>query len=197
MPRLFQSPQRGLFISYLSPTSRPILPRSKFQSPQRGLFISYVALSESHPTKFHVSVPSAGIVYFLRKNMKTIKGPSIVSVPSAGIVYFLHEVQRLAHWLQGGTSFSPLSGDCLFLTSTAVSTTTGDKGFSPLSGDCLFLTCHVQKPFAYFCASFQSPQRGLFISYSADCSLTFSESLKVSVPSAGIVYFLLSKRRSP
>ena len=140
---MFQSPQRGLFISYtftrptlnegnemsFSPlsgdclflTSPPAVfrcTRVTFQSPQRGLFISY-------PLRFSrrwnrrenlVSVPSAGIVYFLRfsrqQENQIIKK---VSVPSAGIVYFLHKGED-EHGMIVYSGFSPLSGDCLFLT---------------------------------------------------------------------------------
>ena len=62
--------------------------------------------------------------------------------------------------------FSPLSGDCLFLTTRCQSQyQTKEKGFSPLSGDCLFLTHDTDRQFARGKQGFQSPQRGLFISY--------------------------------
>ena len=62
-------------------------------------------------------------------------------------------------------------------------------GFSPLSGDCLFLT-RLTEPPRLLSGSFQSPQRGLFISYVKDSHRTSKAREKVSVPSAGIVYFL-------
>ncbi len=64
--KTFQSPQRGLFISYM--TARQWLYRNiyLFQSPQRGLFISYKSFEK------------------------------------------FGQVQTVG--------FSPLSGDCLFLT---------------------------------------------------------------------------------
>ena len=69
-------------------------------------------------------------------------GLLIVSVPSAGIVYFLHE--------------SPIAG------------------VEEVKFDL-----------------FQSPQRGLFISYTPSPPRTTCAP-RVSVPSAGIVYFLLN-----
>ena len=163
----FQSPQRGLFISYkklfsvlailvarFSPLSGDCLFLTyeakkgidyyeySFQSPQRGLFISYVALF-------------VALIVAL-----------IVSVPSAGIVYFLHE-SGPQDQTGRGQGFSPLSGDCLFLTSRngAPSGLEPVYCFSPLSGDCLFLTNPAKVERSIQRYGFQSPQRGLFISY--------------------------------
>ncbi len=66
----FQSPQRGLFISYQGlPAPQRI--RVTFQSPQRGLFISYPLPRRDRRGEWQVSVPSAGIVYFLLSSSKT------------------------------------------------------------------------------------------------------------------------------
>ncbi len=85
------------------------------------------------------------------------------SVPSAGIVYFLPD--GVTQWFRG------------------------IWGFSPLSGDCLFLTKHLTYELVVL-DTFQSPQRGLFISYAASWTLEDLTIGQVSVPSAGIVYFL-------
>ena len=63
--------------------------------------------------------------------------------------------------------------------------------FSPLSGDCLFLTVESDSTDSDE-VLFQSPQRGLFISYTHHPLLAgqVPDLGDVSVPSAGIVYFL-------
>ena len=162
---MFQSPQRGLFISYFAPYEAGESKFVKqFQSPQRGLFISYpITLTPVSP-RFAVSVPSAGIVYFLHdlavKLESWVKG--FVSVPSAGIVYFLPVRQCSRRLYHGG--FSPLSGDCLFLTLILAGALSACGTVSvPSAGIVYFLRITALQ---YYPANvFQSPQRGLFISY--------------------------------
>ena len=135
----FQSPQRGLFISYPDQEILPLVAK-KFQSPQRGLFISYPTPALDLPTWEPRFSPLSGDCLFL--------------------------TQTWFSWYRLGIGFSPLSGDCLFLTSvySEYCPSSSSPGFSPLSGDCLFLTTPF-KIYLPFISQFQSPQRGLFISY--------------------------------
>ena len=85
--------------------------------------------------------PLSGDCLFLTKKDAKNSCSVFVSVPSAGIVYFLP--YENSHVPPDPYRFSPLSGDCLFLTRvTAPASTPKSTRFSPLSGDCLFLTRH-------------------------------------------------------
>ena len=66
---MFQSPQRGLFISYFEMKKNLVIALLEFQSPQRGLFISYRRYADL----------------------------------------------KMSRW-KNNLRFSPLNGDCLFLT---------------------------------------------------------------------------------
>ncbi len=114
----FQSPQRGLFISYREPV-RVALVEMEFQSPQRGLFISYVNTGADLPnyekgSEFQSPQRGLFISYRVGYGSGVVAGDG-VSVPSAGIVYFLLKK---------------------------------------------FVGVYIR-----FVTTFQSPQRGLFISY--------------------------------
>ncbi len=147
-PMLISVPSRGLIIFLLDgsrPTAR-FTSRPRSFSPLSGdcLFLTRRHNHDARVLWHKASVPSWGLVVFLP-----------FSLPKLSVSW--------------GSHFSPLAGiDCFstrFGPLRKAAFALGNARFSPLSGDCLFLTGFDADYTKWAHEGFQSPQRGLFNSY--------------------------------
>ena len=144
----------------------------RFQSRLAGLFYFFQSCG-SWPIRWGrmVSIPSCGIVVFLRVKSEVTRGNSTrgVSIPSCGIVLFLrsYAVREICHRFHRHRRVSiPSCGIVLFLRAGTISVY-NDKGW------------------------FQSRLAGLFYFF-GDETYTKCMPKPVSIPSCGIVLFLRS-----